>query len=531
MNRILLKQFDLRTILLTGLSLSIGWGIRGNFGHEIGAMVPGALAAMAVVLLSGREDWHRRIAYFAMFGAIGWSFGGGMSYGMVIGYTHSGHSASVLYGFASLFVIGFLWGAIGGAATALPAILDRARLTEFFVPLIVVFATWMLQEGFENWLVTINSDYRQESPLYWYDSDWLAAVTAIVALLALAAFRPSSPGRRRFDQASSLMLHMAVGWLVAFIVLVPLLGIRMTPPRGDNWAGSLGMVAGMLIYFQRQKLHAAIYASLVTAFFGGFGFASSVLFRLIETKTGWPTNWHSVMEQTYGFINGVGIAVAMLVLARRLPHVGDEPRVRSWTDSFAIGFTLLFVTWLNLRQNPERWVEAKTVPAVMAGLSAQVWFDLAYLALSLAVIWLLIRHRREPIQFIPANWLGKGQLLYLVFLWLIVAGNFERAVVRFASTRLITEGVIFLNAAVCTLILLLSLPKQSEVTQPKADYGLLIRKAVAAGLVVTALSTLAEWGITRAIYGNEFVGAKRQIRFGSEATATTEKPQAGQPHP
>lgn len=525
MNRLLSAQFDLRTILLTGLSLSIGWGIRGNFGHEIGAMVPGALAAMAVVLLAGREDWHRRIAYFAMFGAIGWSFGGGMSYGMVIGYTHSGHSASVLYGFASLFVIGFLWGAIGGAATALPAILDRERLTEFFVPLIAVFATWMLQEGFENWLITINSDFRQESPLYWYDSDWLAAVTAIVALLVLTAIR------RRFDQATSLMLHMAIGWLVAFLVLVPLLGIRMTPPRGDNWAGSVGMVAGMLLYFQRRKLHAATYAALVTAFFGGFGFASSVLFRLIETKTGWPTNWHSVMEQTYGFINGVGIAVAMLALARRLPRVSDEPQVRSWTDPFAVAFTLLFVTWLNLRQNPERWVEAKTVPAVMAGLSAQIWFELAYLALSLAVIWMLVRHRRQPIQFIPASWLGKGQLLYLVFLWLMVAGNFERAVVRFASTRLITEGVIFLNAAVCTLILLLSFPKQTEITEPKTDYGLLIRKAVAAGLIFTALSTLAEWGITRAIYGNEFVGAKRQIRFGAEATATTEKPQAGQPHP
>jgi len=109
-------------IWLTALSLSIGWGIRGNFGHEFGAMIPGALAAMGVVLLSGREDWRRRIAYFAMFGALGWSFGGSISYMQVIAYTHSGHSLSVLYGFASLFVIGFLWAAMGGAGTALRAI-------------------------------------------------------------------------------------------------------------------------------------------------------------------------------------------------------------------------------------------------------------------------------------------------------------------------------------------------------------------------------------------------------------------------
>src|SRR5260221_14234555 len=42
-------------ILLTALSLSIGWGIRGNFGHEYGAMIPGTLSAMAAVLLTARE--------------------------------------------------------------------------------------------------------------------------------------------------------------------------------------------------------------------------------------------------------------------------------------------------------------------------------------------------------------------------------------------------------------------------------------------------------------------------------------------
>src|SRR5262249_38166643 len=130
---------NLLSVLWIGLSLSIGWGIRGNFGHEHGAMIPGVLAALAVVLLAGREDWHPRCMLFAFFGALGWAFGGSISYMQVIAYTHSGHSPSVLYGFACLFVIGFLWAAMGGAGTALPACLDRDRLKEFFVPLTVVF--------------------------------------------------------------------------------------------------------------------------------------------------------------------------------------------------------------------------------------------------------------------------------------------------------------------------------------------------------------------------------------------------------
>jgi hypothetical protein len=522
-------HFDKRTILLTGLSLSIGWGIRGNFGHEFGAMIPGALAAMAAVLAINRDDWQRRIAYFAMFGALGWSFGGSISYMQVIGYTHSGHSPSQLYGFASLFLSGFLWAAMGGAGTALPAVLDRERLTEFFAPLIAVFVAWLLQDGFERWLVTVDSAYRQESPLYWYDSDWLAAATAIVAVLALAA------ARRRLDEASKLILHMAVGWWVAFVLLVPVLGLRMTPPRGDNWAGCVGMVAGMLIYFERRKLRELTLASLVCGFIGGAGFASGQLTKLMWIKTGWQTNWHSVLEQSYGFINGIGVAVALLLLAARTPRASDEPADRKWTEIFAVCFVLLGVTWLNLSRNPETWVKAKTVPAVMAGLSAQAWFDLAYAAMAAIIIWLMLRHRRQPLEFIPSSGLGRGQLFYLVFLWWMVIGNFERAVVAFTAQRLITEGVIFLNAGLCTLILLSGWPVPVAAVEPKTDpigFGVLLKRAVAAGLICAALSLVADWGITRAMYGDQqAAGAAKHIRFGPNATAVAEKPKAGQPHP
>src|SRR5581483_9358565 len=96
-------------LLLTGLSVSIGWGIRGQFGHEYGAALAGALGGMVVALLSGREDWHRRVHYFAFFGAIGLAFGGGMSYMKDVAYVHSTDSLTVLYGFGTLFLLGFIW--------------------------------------------------------------------------------------------------------------------------------------------------------------------------------------------------------------------------------------------------------------------------------------------------------------------------------------------------------------------------------------------------------------------------------------
>ena len=113
--------------------------------------------------------------YFGMFGALGWGFGGSMSYMHVVSYTHSGHSGSVLYGFANLFVIGFLWAAMGGAGTALPAILSSEHLNLFFVPIIAIFIGWALQNAVVRSLSRIKSMQRHRSRLYWYDTDWLNA--------------------------------------------------------------------------------------------------------------------------------------------------------------------------------------------------------------------------------------------------------------------------------------------------------------------------------------------------------------------
>jgi hypothetical protein len=35
-------------LLLAALAMSVGWGFRGDYGHGPGAMVPGALLALAI---------------------------------------------------------------------------------------------------------------------------------------------------------------------------------------------------------------------------------------------------------------------------------------------------------------------------------------------------------------------------------------------------------------------------------------------------------------------------------------------------
>ena len=499
---------------LTGVALSVGWGIRGNFGHEFGAMIPGALAAIALAVMSGREDWWHRVAYFAMFGALGWSFGGSISYMQVIAYTHSGHSPSVLYGFAGLFVIGFLWASLGGAGTALPAVLDRERLTELFAPISAVLLAWWIMEAFVEPFL-----HRQGFSLNWYDADWPGALAAVVAALGFAALRG------RIDRATSLILHLALGWWIAFLLLVVTLHLRMTPPRGDNWAGCLGLLAGLLVYCRRHDLREITRAALVTGFLGGIGFAAASMLKLVEVTSGYDTNWHSILEQTTGLFNGLALAVALLPLVRNGPVLVDSPRTRRWTEVYAVAFVLILVTYLNLRKSPSTWINAKAAPAAMHGLPFSVWFNLAYGLLAIAVIVPLARHLRRPLALIPASPLGRAQWLFLVFLWWMVVGNFERALVGLTAQRLVTEGVIHVNAVCCTLLILL-IPDAGrnfvpvEISRPHFR----MRRFVLLGTLCAVLSIVADWAIVRSLYGDRFAGyAGRAIRFGPNAT-TAPKP-------
>jgi len=120
-------------LILSALAMSVGWGFRGDYGHGPGAMVPGALLGLAISLTSRRQDWLQRSSLLAMLGALGWAFGGQMSYARIVGYTMHTSFPDVLYGFACLFVIGALWSGTGAGILALGVTRPRSQLERFAV--------------------------------------------------------------------------------------------------------------------------------------------------------------------------------------------------------------------------------------------------------------------------------------------------------------------------------------------------------------------------------------------------------------
>jgi hypothetical protein len=696
-------NFRWYAVLLGMLSLSIGWGIRGNFGHEFGAMIAGTLCGIAVCLASGRADWQRRVLFFGLFGAIGWGFGGSMAYMQVVGYTQSGHLPTQFYGFFGVFTMGFLWASLGGAGTAYPAVETRERLTAILKPMTFVFALWAVLYFTEDYLdvwyarFVIGSDtgdmtwFRQRSPFYWFDSDWMQAFLALVGcclydvyerwssrdefgpewvgeallLVSLPVFGAvvgwavqiyltrsglwdtiapyvvqiqgdlHAPIRDehgalvhltlddfmtnwpqlffdlapflgvvigvlvgfalyflifgRWRNGSSLLLHMAVGWYVAFLLMPVFLspyfpqygGFRLNPPRGDNWAGVLGVLIGLMIYMARKGHHAVNFAALTSGIIGGLGFMFTQFVKMMLIALGSPAlienpavraywrhwnqaNWHSlIIEQGAGLFYGLAIVVPLGVIARRAPRLQDDPPVRRWAEVYAAAFLLVVLGYVNIVKNIDNFIEdrAPNIPGVQAtisdpaafaadqvldangrerkpddpvpayrlvpdhmrmpliqsvNLSAWTWFSLIFLLIGLCVVALGMVHLRRPLAIVPPSWVGRGQMVYLAFLWMMVVANLERALPGFTEQRLGTEGVLFVTATIATFLLVYYLRGPEPLPDPvPSRYLPSIAKALAAGCVAVLLSATAYTAGARLVYGDRHIAENR--RFGDKA--------------
>jgi hypothetical protein len=583
-------------IFLIALSLSIGWGIRGNFGHESGAMMAGVLSATAVAILSGRSDWQNRVAYFAIFGGLGWGFGGSIAYMYPISFTESGHTASTYYGYFSLFLEGGLWCGMGAAGTALAATMPLSRMTRFFTPLCFVLVAMALRPWVEGPLESLLAPvaagmtdatwHRHESPLYWLDADWLPACAALFGVCAFELYDRTRRQRRRlldhpvmllpfaaggamlgnlvqvllraggleesirralvvklgdlnyvnpqtgikfdpdqlltnwpqffsdypqhlgwgigaicgaavffamtgkFRKDATLFVYLSLGWLFAFLAM-PVLGstflmdyggLRLMPPRSDDWAGILGVFIAGLIWSRRHGLTPVSHVMSVGFILGGISFATVPMVRFLLRYPGHPwrfpegvpqtlahyqsANWHSILEQTDGFGFGLAIAIAMAMLCRRQPYEAQEARVGGWTLAFSVFFAWFIVGFLNLYKLVETWVENGAVPtdlkAPLLGfieLPPLAWFCIVWWTAAAVGGVLLLMHQQRRLEIVPDTWTGKGQLLYVLFLWLIVIGNLCRAIPGFSNGRMVTEWVLFMNACLATL-LIVALPQR-----------------------------------------------------------------------
>ena len=146
------------SILVVAMALGTAWAIRGRFGHEQGAAWAGALGAVAVVLAAKRKDWYHNVFKIALAAAFGWGISGVISYGMVVGYGRGVDFGNVYYGLMMLFLIGILYGLLGGGLFGLALVDSEANRIKWHRLITEMVAMGLLAYGILinqlEWLMT-----------------------------------------------------------------------------------------------------------------------------------------------------------------------------------------------------------------------------------------------------------------------------------------------------------------------------------------------------------------------------------------
>ncbi len=148
----------LLSILTVAMALGTAWAIRGRFGHEQGAAWAGAIGALALILAARRPDWYRKAFRMTFAAAVGWGISGVMSYGIIVGYGRGTDFINVYYGLMMLFVLGLLYGFLGGGLFGLALIDSKSSKVKWYSLLaemvalgLLVYAVLINQLG---WLMT-----------------------------------------------------------------------------------------------------------------------------------------------------------------------------------------------------------------------------------------------------------------------------------------------------------------------------------------------------------------------------------------
>ena len=436
-------------IVLAGLAMSVGWGFRGDYGHEAGAMVPGALLGLAICIGSGRADWWRRAAIMGMCGAIGWAFGGQMSYAKITGYTANSSLLDVSYGYACLFLIGGLWAGIGSAILAMSVTQSRSYLEQFARPLVVLGLVWLS-------LALTGLTGRLSDKWSLHDTDWVGALSALAAVGVCAVLWPRDRG------ACAMIAVLVAGWWAGYLVLVGLLGLHMTPPRSDNWAGCIGLFAVLVAYLLKRRDRTAVMLAGWGFFIGGVGFVLGDFVNMLGRAQWGPIGRYEIlhdldywkwMEQGFGLIMGLGVGAVFLRCVRMGLSAPAKDSRGKRLNLVSLLLLLVLMMWANLSKNVTNWDNGNYIPQSVLGVDSASWFLAIGVLLSAVAAVAIARHRRDCLEIVPASDFGRAQMLFLIVLWIPIVGAFTQALPGLSGRGVfLVQASFLITAALCSLI-------------------------------------------------------------------------------
>lgn len=297
-----------RTLLCAALAGGMGWGIRGQYGHETGAMLAAVLVGFVLIGLFCQRFSPWAAARVVAFLAIGVSFGGSETYGQTVGLTHDpkfvGNVEALRWGLLGLFIKGGVWIGLAGAFLGMALGGKRYKVTELALLL----------------------------------GGLLGAMLAGMELLN----SPFDPAHRVLPK---LYFSASWDWQPDAINL---------KPRLERWGGLLFAWVLLLVWSGgRFKDRLAVILGLWGGLAGGLGFA---LGQCVQAYHAWHLsffqaqplepylNWWNAMEITFGMIWGCVLSLGVWLNRDKITPPSESPTLPeplAWVFALLQAATLL----------------------------------------------------------------------------------------------------------------------------------------------------------------------------------------------
>lgn len=337
------------------LAVGLGWGIRGDFGHLLGAMYPGACLAMGLAYVSRQRSLFLWMPVIAAASALAIGSGGSMSYGMLHGYAQADTLINYAYGFVTLFLQGSAWGTFGGAFIGL--LLERKPMkTGEWLSLIgtILAGGWFTSLVVVTWLGFDINPPRNNSSIAFFG----AALAQLVwlgwnrrwsgfrgGLLGYLGFGLGMAGGRLLGNLANVLqsqwdfsinhwnvMEVSCGLIGGFIVCYGMLGRVYPPPPEDErygWSSILGIVfvQGVIPLWHRlSRIRPGEHLERWTAQLASYGY----------TAPGETAEWVITLLNCVCVLGFVGAGVWLLI------HFGRRQRLAAFPVLWLSLVMLLF---------------------------------------------------------------------------------------------------------------------------------------------------------------------------------------------
>lgn len=374
-----------QSLLFPALAGGMAWGIRGQYGHETGAMLAGLLVGLVLVLLYCPAAPSLFALRAVAWCTVAMGIGGSETYGQTIGLTQDapliGNSAAYAWGMLGLAIKGGLWIGFAGAFLGMGLGGVRYRCRELGLVLAGLVGLSLLGVW---WLNRPYDPAGQILPALYFSADWRWLPDAVL-----------KPRREAWG-----------GMVLALAGLLIWTGVVRRD--GLSWRlGLWGLLGGALGFPGGQSLQ-AFHAWHPEQFRDG-----------VWTWLDPVMNWWNWMETTFGAIMGGTLGLGLWCHQRRIARPIEVPAA----TLSPVAEVLLVITHVTLLACaeftdlalPGRLYEMGLVMAIipLVGIAGGKWWP-ALLMLPITALPIAGKTVRQLVYKSPEIAPLPGWLLYVV---------------------------------------------------------------------------------------------------------------------